>query len=158
LFKKILVPIDGSEYSLTALDCALVLAKKFASQVHVIHIVQAVAAASYGTSFMTWSIYSGSSDITGPSFMINLRNHLQENGRQILATTEAKTREAGIKAITTLLVGSPAEEIIYFAEKEAIDLIVIGDRGLGSVSRFFLGSVSNNVTRHAPCPVLIVKT
>lgn len=90
--------------------------------------------------------------------MINLRNHLKENGRQILATTETKTKEAGIKAVATLLFGSPAEEIINFAEKEAIDLIVIGDRGLGSVSRFFLGSVSNNVSRHASCPVLIVKT
>ena len=158
MFKKILVPIDGSEYSLKALDCAIALAKKFFSKVYVIHIVQAVTAVSYGTSFMTWSIYSGSSDITGPSFMINLRNHLRENGRQILSTTVAKTREASIKAAATLLFGSPAEEIINFAEKEAIDLIVIGDRGLGSVSRFFLGSVSNNVSRHAPCPVLIVKT
>lgn len=152
------MPIDGSEYSLKALDCAIALAKKFSSQVHVIHIVQAVTSVSYGTSFMTWSIYSSSSDITGPSFMINLRNHLKENGRQILATTETKTKEAGIKAVATLLFGSPAEEIINFAEKEAIDLIVIGDRGLGSVSRFFLGSVSNNVSRHASCPVLIVKT
>ncbi|MCW4037440.1 MAG: universal stress protein [Candidatus Bathyarchaeota archaeon] len=161
MFAKILVPLDGSEHSLKGLDYAITLAKKFSSVVHIVHIVhivQAVSAATYDTAFMMRGLYTRASDMAGPSFMIDLKNHLEENGRRILATTEAKTREAGIKAVTTLLYGSPAEEIINFAEKEEMDLIVIGDRGLGSVTRFFLGSVSNKVSRHAPCPVLIVKT
>jgi nucleotide-binding universal stress UspA family protein len=161
MFAKILVPLDGSEHSLKALDYAIGVARKFSSVVHIVHIVhivQAVSAATYDTAFMMRGLYTRASDMAGPSFMIDLKNHLEENGRRILATTETKTREAGIKAVTTLLYGSPAEEIINFAEKEEVDLIVIGDRGLGSVTRFFLGSVSNKVSRHAPCPVLIVKT
>lgn len=161
LFAKILVPLDGSEHSLKALDYAIGVASKFSSVVHIVHIVhivQAVSAATYDTAFMMQGLYTRASDMAGPSFMIDLKNHLEDNGRRILATTEVKTREAGIKAVTTLLYGSPAEEIINFAEKEEVDLIVIGDRGLGSVTRFFLGSVSNKVSRHAPCPVLIVKT
>jgi nucleotide-binding universal stress UspA family protein len=160
LLAKILVPLDGSEHSLKALEYAIALASKFSSVIHVVHIVhivQAIAAMTYDTAFMMRDIYTRASDMTGPSFIIDLKNHLNENGRRILATTDVKTKEAGIKAVTTLLYGSPAEEIISFAEKEEVDLIVIGDRGLGSVTRFFLGSVSNKVSRHAPCPVLIVK-
>jgi nucleotide-binding universal stress UspA family protein len=160
MLAKILVPLDGSEHSLKALDYAITLARKFSSVVHIVHIVhivQAVTAMTYDTAFMMRGLYSRASDMAGPSFMIELKNHLEENGRRILATTETKTKEAEIKAVTTLLYGSPAEEIINFAEKEEMDLIVIGDRGLGSVTRFFLGSVSNKVSRHAPCPVLIVK-
>jgi nucleotide-binding universal stress UspA family protein len=161
MLANILVPLDGSEHSLKALDYAITLATKFSSVVHIvhiIHIVQAITAATYDTAFTMHGLYTRASDMAGPAFMIDLKNHLEENGRRILAATEAKTREAGIKAVTTLLYGSPAEEIINFAEKKEMDLIVIGDRGLGSVTRFFLGSVSNKVSRHASCPVLIVKT
>ena len=124
MFAKILVPLDGSEHSLKALDYAIGVARKFSSVVHIVHIVhivQAVSAATYDTAFMMRGLYTRASDMAGPSFMIDLKNHLEENGRRILATTETKTREAGIKAVTTLLYGSPAEEIINFAEKEEMD-------------------------------------
>lgn len=146
MLDKILVPIDGSEYAFKALDYAITFAKKFSSEIYIVHIVQTVAAIAYGT------------DITVPSFMVDLKNHLEENGKRILSTAEVKTKKAGVKAVTMLLYGSPAEEIVNFAEEKGVGLIVVGDRGLGSVARFFLGSVSNKVSRHAPCPVLIVKT
>ncbi len=161
MFAKILVPLDGSEFSFKALDYAITLARKFSSTIYVIHIVQlihTVTAMTYDTAFMTRGIYTPTPDVIGPTFMIDLKKHLEENGRQILAVTEARIKEAGLTAVTTLLYGSPAEEIVTFAEKEAMDLIVMGDRGLGAVTRFFLGSVSTNVSRQAPCPVLIVKT
>jgi nucleotide-binding universal stress UspA family protein len=160
MFAEILVPLDGSEYSLKALDYAITLAGKFSSVIHVVHIVhmvQAATASTYDTAFMMRG-HELTSYTSGPDFMIDLKTHLEENGRRILANTEAKIREVGIKAVTALLFGRPAEEIIDYAEKEDVDLIVIGDRGLGSVRRFFLGSVSNIVSRHALCPVLIVKT
>jgi len=158
---KILVPLDGSEYSFKALDYAITLGRKFSSTIYVIHIVQLVhtaTAMTYDTAFMTRGIYTLAPDVIGPTFLIDLKKHLEENGRQILAITEARIQEAGLTAVTTLLYGSPAEEIVAFAEKAAMDLIVMGDRGLGAVTRFFLGSVSTNVSRHASCPVLIVKT
>ena len=120
MLAKILVPLDGSEHSLKALEYAIALASKFSSVIHVVHIVhivQAIAAMTYDTAFMMRDIYTQASDMTGPSFIIDLKNHLNENGRRILATTDVKTKEAGIKAVTTLLYGSPAEEIISFAEK-----------------------------------------
>lgn len=146
MFDKILVPVDGSEHSFRALDYSITLAKKFFSEIYITHVVQMAIAATYGA------------EITVPSFVLDLKNHLEENGKRILSTAEAKTRKANIKATTHLLYGNPAEEIINFAENKGVDLIVIGDRGLGSVARFFLGSVSAKVSHHALCPVLIVRT
>jgi len=54
---------------------------------------------------------------------------------------------------------SAADEIIDVAEKEKIDLIIIGSRGLGgAATRFFMGSVASKVVSHAPCNVYVVKT
>ncbi|MEM2981913.1 MAG: universal stress protein, partial [Candidatus Bathyarchaeia archaeon] len=47
--------------------------------------------------------------------------------------------------------------IVNIAKEEKTDLIIIGSRGLSGVKRFLLGSVSNRVSHHAPCPVLIVR-
>jgi nucleotide-binding universal stress UspA family protein len=52
---------------------------------------------------------------------------------------------------------SVPEAIVDFAEKEAVDLVVIGTRGLGPSSRFRMGSVASKVVRHAPCSVYVVK-
>lgn len=158
MFDRILVPVDGSERSLKALEYAITLAKGFSSEVYIIHIIQVIAATLDGASFLTGSLFPGSMDITSPSFIVDLKNHLEERGRRILSTAEAKAREVGVEAGVTLLYGGPAEEILKFAERMGVDLIVIGDRGLGSVSRFFLGSVCDKVSRHASCPVLIIKT
>jgi len=54
-------------------------------------------------------------------------------------------------------IGDPAAEIIEIADKEKADLIIIGSRGLGAIKGVVLGSVSQKVTHHAACPVMIVK-
>ena len=54
-------------------------------------------------------------------------------------------------------IGDPAAEIIKIAEKENVNVIIIGSRGLSTIKGVFLGSVSQKVTHHATCPVMIVK-
>jgi nucleotide-binding universal stress UspA family protein len=56
-----------------------------------------------------------------------------------------------------VLSGTPADEIVRDAERHASDLVVVGARGLGAFKRLVLGSVSESVLRHAPCPVLVVR-
>lgn len=63
----------------------------------------------------------------------------------------------GIQAEEVVEVGEPAEVIIEVAERYKVDAIVIGSRGHGFVKRVLLGSVSNQVLQHAPCPVLVVR-
>lgn len=67
--------------------------------------------------------------------------------------------EAGtpIAVNTITLIGDPAHELVRFANKENIDLLVVGTHGRTGVRRVVLGSVAEWVVRHAPCPVLVVR-
>jgi nucleotide-binding universal stress UspA family protein len=58
----------------------------------------------------------------------------------------------------SVVLGQPATEILTAAEEPGVDLVVLGARGLGLLGRLVLGSVSDRVVHHAPCPVLVVKT
>ncbi len=145
MIDKILVPIDGSDYSNKALDYAIELARKFSSEILLVHVVPT-----------TTAIISGSETI-GSSVLLDLRRQFEESGHRILSSGEAKIREAGIKVTTKLEYGSLPDSISKIGKEEDVSLIVIGERGLGAVTRFLLGSVSNKVSHHATCPVLIVK-
>jgi nucleotide-binding universal stress UspA family protein len=67
---------------------------------------------------------------------------------------EAGARKVRVRAES----GDPADVLITVAEDTGADCIVVGSRGMGSASRFLLGSVPNRVSHHAPCDVLIVHT
>ncbi|WP_240452417.1 universal stress protein [Virgibacillus sp. YIM 98842] len=53
--------------------------------------------------------------------------------------------------------GKPAAELIKYADENKVDLIVIGNRGLSGIKKFFMGSVSQKVTNDAPCAVFVMK-
>jgi nucleotide-binding universal stress UspA family protein len=146
LFERILVPLDGSEYSEKAVDYAIGLAKKFSSEIVLVHVVQSTAAVVTGP------------EVLGPSLLLDLKKRLEENGHRILSSAEERARKEGVKASSKMDYGNPADRIVNAARDEKADLIVIADRGLGSVARFFLGSVANQVSHHASCPVLLIKS
>jgi nucleotide-binding universal stress UspA family protein len=76
---------------------------------------------------------------------------------EVLDEEEEMCSKQGIKVQTKIAVGRPADQILKFAEKEKIDLIVIGSRRLKGLSKVrALGSVSRNVAAKTPCPVLTV--
>lgn len=145
MISKILVPLDGSEYANRALNYAIELAKKFSSEILLVHAVPTA------TAFITGP------EVLDSSLIVGLRKQLEDSGRNILASAEEQTKKAGIKATMKLGYGKPADEILRIAKEENVNLIVMGDRGLGAVGRFFLGSVSDKVSHHSTCPVLLVK-
>ena len=145
MFNKIVVPLDGSEYADRALEIAIDLAQKYSGSLILAHIVPT-------TSTLIASPEGASSEI-----LMSLGGELEENGRKILEEGAKKAREAGLPVTTILEHGNISDHIISISEKEKAGLVIIGERGLGSVARIFLGSVANNVSRHASCPVLIVK-
>ena len=75
---------------------------------------------------------------------------MAEHGKALATDARVERVRAFVKA------GQPARTIIEFARDRDADLIVIGSRGLGSVERYLLGSVSHKVTGLAQCPVLVV--
>lgn len=141
MIKKILVPVDGSENSDRAVDQAIDLAKKYRAELQLIHVVPVTTAL-----------------VTGPEALaIDVSKQLESSGERILSAALSKVEGQELEAVTRLEHGQPADKVIEVAKDENFDVIVIGSRGLGRVARFFLGSVSDKVSHHAPCAVLIVK-
>ena len=79
-------------------------------------------------------------------------------GKKVLAQAEKAFASAGVPITTQSVSGDPADMICEVAEREGVDLIVVGNKGMTGAKRFLLGSVPNQVSHHSPCNVLIVKT
>ncbi len=82
----------------------------------------------------------------------------REDVNLVLDAAAAVARKEGIEVQTHPVEGDPAEGILNVAEETNADLIVVGNKGMTGARRFLLGSVPNNVSHHAPCSVIIVRT
>ena len=145
MFKKILVPVDGSETAWHALAQATALGEKFDGELIVVNVIQP---------------YNNEALLAVPldDATINQSNsELEKIGDQVLNMAKEKLTEFKNHVSYELEVGHPSERIIALAKKEACDSIVIGSRGLSSIAEFFLGSVSAKVSQYSSVPVLIVK-
>lgn len=142
MYKKILMPIDGSPHSEKAEQTALLLAKTMNAEITLLH----VAVMPQYTAFF------GETPIPIPQETID---QVEKIGKSLLEKHAADFTNSGIKVTTRLIFGNPAETICRTA-KDKFDLIVIGSRGLGEIKGYLLGSVSDRVSHYAPCSVLIV--
>ncbi len=82
----------------------------------------------------------------------------RENVNLVLDAAAAAARKDGVSVQTHPVEADPGEAILNVAEETKADLIVVGNKGMTGARRFLLGSVPNNVSHHAPCSVLIVRT
>ncbi len=148
MIKKVLVALDGSKSADRALDFALDLAEKYSAQVIVISVldVPSVSLVAPGIVF-------------APTSTARYLQELRKFHEKVLseALKKAKKFNAGLKVSKKLLQGRAADKIVETAREYDCDIIVVGSRGLGGIKEFLLGSISNRVADHAPCPVLIVK-
>ncbi len=137
---KILVPVDGSPYSLKAVESACNLAKAQPSSQT---LLLAVAPELY--------------DLEDGGHYV--ADKLKGQAERALSDAKAKAQEKGVSPQTRLASGvSVADEIVRLAKEENADLVVIGSRGLGAKTSFFLGGTATKVVTYAPCSVLVVKT
>jgi nucleotide-binding universal stress UspA family protein len=83
----------------------------------------------------------------------------REDVNLILNNAKGAAKQAGVEEVQTHATeGDPADAILDVAEQVKADLVVIGNKGMTGARRFLLGSVPNNVSHHAPCSVIIVRT
>jgi len=139
LFEKILVPLDGSEHSIKALETAVQIAHKFNGKITLIHV------------------YSIGGLAISPTPVRGFIEAIRKVGASILADGEKKVKAEGVHVETLLMEGHTVEQIVKTCREGKFDLIVMGARGLSKVKEMLLGSVSDGVIRHACCPILIVK-
>jgi universal stress protein A len=140
--KKILFPTDFSHNNDAALEYASTLAADSKATLYVVHVdEQTDLNAAFGEASY---YYVSTSDS-------ETHKVLQERLEQVKPTVES------VKCVRRCLTGSPAVELLRFAEQESIDLIVMASHGRTGLSRLLMGSVAEAVVRRASCPVLIVK-
>ena len=146
MFKKILVPLDGSEQSWYALDYALEVGSKFSSEILVVHVIQPF----YNAGFLAIPVDS--------SLLTLQMEDMQKNAEQVLALAREKIVGKGVVFYEKIEKGHPSERILALAKSDACDVIFIGSRGLSGIEEFVLGSVSSNIVQYSKVPVFIVKT
>ena len=140
---RILLPVDGSEASLRAVDRALKIASLLKEQAE-IHLLNVQLAMRQGvTSFVSPKQIDG---------------HHHDEGIKELASARAKLDAAKVPYQFHIGVGGePAEVIAHYAKDKKCDQVVMGTRGLGSVAGVLLGSVTTRVIQLVDVPVLLVK-
>jgi nucleotide-binding universal stress UspA family protein len=140
------VGTDGSETAEEAVRQAIDLAKLTGATLSVVSAFQPVSGRR-----VRGEAEGAPADIQnqiGPREDVNL----------ILDAAAAKARAAGIEVQTHPVQADPADAILNVAEEVDADLIVVGNKGMTGARRYLLGSVPNNVSHHAPCSVIIVRT
>ncbi|MCL4504349.1 MAG: universal stress protein [Deltaproteobacteria bacterium] len=136
---KMLVPVDGSEYSMKAVEYACDLAKSQPSS--------ALTLMSVGIELP--ELEEGR----------YIADKMKAQADSALKKAKDVAQKCGTIAQVLLATGpSPAEEIVRVAKDEKIDLIVIGSRGLAGKTSSFLGSTASKVVTYSPCSVLVVKS
>jgi nucleotide-binding universal stress UspA family protein len=155
LFEKILVPLDGSEHSLKALEIAIQIAKRFGGKITLIHV--------YSVTIRP-VIMPEPTSLTPPMIPVMTSAEVskaveatRKAGASILTDGEQKVKAEGVQVERALREGHTVQEIVETAKEGMFDLIVIGGRGISKIRELLLGSVTDGVIHHAPCPVLVVK-
>jgi nucleotide-binding universal stress UspA family protein len=144
MYKKILVPVDGSAPSMLGLHEAIKLAKSQGAQLQLVHVVNELVMTAAET----------------PLYLTTVVESLREAGKAVLAKAERAVREQALEPSTVLLEsigGRAADHIIEQAKQWKADLIVLGTHGRRGLKRVVMGSDAELVVRLAPVPVLLVR-
>ncbi|MCC4768666.1 universal stress protein [Methanosarcina sp. DH2] len=143
IYRKIMVATDGSEPVKKAVDTAVEIARLSGAKLYAVYVV---ASGGYTVGHPR--------DIGWERAM---KEHLSAEGKEATAYVENVGNAAAVEVESIFLEGSPANEIVDFAEKNDIDLIVMGTLGRTGLQKILLGSVAQNVVRHSRKAVLVVK-
>jgi len=143
--KKILIPIDGSEYSQRAMEKGKELAEAFGSSIVLLNVV-----------YIPMPVYTYEGE-RGKN-MIQLAQNAQNSSEELLKSAKEFFGGMADKVEIVSTEGDIATSIIEFVKKNDIDFLVMGSHGLGAVMhRMLVGSVTTKVLHHIDVPVLVVK-
>lgn len=137
---KVLIPLDGTPLSETALSCGEQLARERGAEVILLHATQHYASTTPGMP---------------PAVVLELQERDQTKAGDYLSKCEARFPEGQVRIVTAL--GRPVDEIAAAATRENCDLIIMNSHGREGVVRWLLGSVAEGVLRVSPCPVLLLR-
>lgn len=173
MINKILVPVDGSAHSVKAVEFASDLAAKYDAEVLLLHVllrghmpeglkraIDVEVGAGSGSKSehlvnMPQEIMARVKDKKSTQLSIEA---LEFIGKYVLSKVTALCKEKGVKKVTQAVEeGNPTEIILKQAERNNVDMIVLGSRGLSELKGILLGSVSTKVNHLAKCTCVTVK-
>ncbi len=145
MIKRILVGIDGSEASITALNYGIDLAKTYQGELFILTVIPNMP-----------FIYS--EDIF-PEYIPRIQQDMEDSYKKLLDREEERIKQEHpeLNVTTILEKGNPSDKIIETSRTEMVDLIVLGNRGIGGIVSWLLGGTSRSVADACTVPVLIVK-
>ncbi len=146
MFTRIVVGTDGSDTAAKAVRQATDLAKLAGAQLSIVSAYAPVSGRRVAGEKL-----DAPADVQyeiGPREDVNL----------VLDAAAAAARKEGVEVQTHPVEADPADAILNVAEETNADLIVVGNKGMTGARRYILGSVPNNISHHAPCSVMIVRT
>jgi len=138
MYRKILVPLDGSELAELALPYAEEMAGRFGSKLTLLHVSQSA---------------EDPREHLYQSYFEKVSANIRSSAERYLT----KDNEGIIHIITKTLTGHPAEQIVDYSEREVVDLIIMATHGRSGVRRWTLGSVADKVIRGTKQPVLLIR-
>jgi nucleotide-binding universal stress UspA family protein len=139
--EKILVPTDGSDYSMRALQYAISIAKTHDAELIVAYVVDEVVIDQFSK----------------PEERLVVESELKGDGQRFIHYALSLVEKENVKATSKLVKGRPFEQIVNLAKSFNVDLIVMGTYGRRGAERILIGSVAERVIEYSPCPVLVLK-
>ena len=139
--KRILIPTDGSDYSIRAAEYAISIAKVHDAQITVVYVLDEVVIEKFSKI--------GERE--------NVEKDLKADGQRYINYILRLAEKEGVKAISLIAKGRPFEQIVHLADNLSMDLIVMGTYGRRGAERILIGSVAERVIEYAHCPVLVIK-
>lgn len=140
--KRILIPIDGSEYSMHAVEYGISIAKTHPDvQIMIVHVIDEVVL----------------DKLTKINERENFERELKNDGQRHVSYAVGIAEKEGVKTTSLIAKGRPFEQIVHLAKDLNMDLIVMGTYGRRGAERILIGSVAERVIEYAHCPVLVVK-
>ena len=142
MFKKILCPVDFSEFTKDVIAYAADISKQYGAELHVLHVIPNLTYFTPYESFLT------------PENLVaiekNIQDEVDRDFGKILKNVDIDVK----KAVRT---GVAFVEIIDYAKAEGIDLIVMGTHGRSGIEHILIGNVAEKVVRKSPCPVMTIR-
>lgn len=142
--RKVLIPLDGSNFSEHALPLGLDLARRLGAEVHLVRVHEPLAPLTY----------AGEVPIFDPGWEHELRTREEEYLR---GWVDVVGERAGLRAHGALLDGTAVDALASYMQEVEVDLVVMTTHGRGGLSRFWLGSVADGLVRRATAPLLLLR-
>jgi nucleotide-binding universal stress UspA family protein len=143
--KTVLVPTDFSDPSEIAFRYGKAFAESFGASLHLLHVVDSA-------SMYVWGSPEGAVGMPAGAY-----DEAERYARERLQGLLTMPEQERFRAVQAIVTGSPFVEIVRYAKRQEIDLIVMGTHGRGPIAHMLMGSVAERVVRKAPCPVLTVR-